>query len=393
MNAADSSCKYYRILEMYLRLLDGEKITKKEEAERYGVDVRSIQRDLDALRVFLSGQQQGGFSQSVIYDWKTRGYVLQGNRKDLTREEALALCKILLESRAFTKKQMESVVDKIIRSAVPRPDIEPVQQLVNNEKRYYEELQHHDGELLEKIWGIGDAISRRCTLVIRYERRDGVEVERTVKPLSIMFSEFYFYLIAEMADPEEAGLSRDRYRFPTVYRLDRVRSFEEGAPFKVDYSRRFQSGEVRKRILYMFGGQLEHVVFEYIASDSVAHVLDRLPTAKIEKKELLDNGRTKYTISAEVYGLGGIRLWIRSQGPQIRVLAPEQLVKETKEELQAALALYRGIGRHNREKKTVKAVFFYAFGSADRAEFSVLFPFFLCMHCVRTAAAGLILQF
>lgn len=314
MNAADSSCKYYRILEMYLRLLDGEKITKKEEAERYGVDVRSIQRDLDALR---------------------------GNRKDLTREEALALCKILLESRAFTKKQMESVVDKIIRSAVPRPEIEPVQQLVNNEKQYYEELQHHDGELLEKIWGIGDAISRRCTLVIRYERRDGVEVERTVKPLSIMFSEFYFYLIAEMADPEEAGLSRDRYRFPTVYRLDRVRFFEEGAPFKVDYSRRFQSGEVRKRILYMFGGQLEHVVFEYIASDSVAHVLDRLPTAKIEKKELLDNGCTKYTISAEVYGLGGIRLWIRSQGPQIRVLAPEQLVKETKEELQAALALYR----------------------------------------------------
>lgn len=197
------------------------------------------------------------------------------------------------------------------------------------------------GSCWKKIWGIGDAISRRCTLVIRYERRDGVEVERTVKPLSIMFSEFYFYLIAEMVDPEEAGLSRDRYRFPTVYRLDRVRSFEEGAPFKVDYSRRFQSGEVRKRILYMFGGQLEHVVFEYIASDSVAHVLDRLPTAKIEKKELLDNGRTKYTISAEVYGLGGIRLWIRSQGPQIRVLAPEQLVKETKEELQAALALYQ----------------------------------------------------
>ena len=139
MNAADSSCKYYRILEMYLRLLDGEKITKKEEAERYGVDVRSIQRDLDALRVFLSGQQQGGFSQSVVYDEQS-DYVLRGNRKDLTREEALALCKILLESRAFTKKQMESVVDKIIRSAVPRPDIEPVQQLVNNEKRYYEEL-------------------------------------------------------------------------------------------------------------------------------------------------------------------------------------------------------------------------------------------------------------
>lgn len=70
MNAADSSCKYYRILEMYLRLLDGEKITKKEEAERYGVDVRSIQRDLDALRVFLSGQQQGAAFPRA---WSTTG--------------------------------------------------------------------------------------------------------------------------------------------------------------------------------------------------------------------------------------------------------------------------------------------------------------------------------
>lgn len=341
MTEADSSSKYFRILEMYLRLLDGEKLTRKGEAERYGVDVRSIQRDIDALRTFLAGQQLSGFSQSVVYDWHEKGYVLKGNKKDLTREEALALCKILLESRAFTKDEMGSIVDKIIRSAVPRRMIGPVQQLVNNEKQYYEELQHHDGALLDKIWAIGDAVSRRCTLRIRYERKDGVEVNRTVKPLSIMFSEYYFYLIAEMADPSEAGLTRETYCFPTVYRLDRIHSFEEGEPFKVDYSHRFQSGEVRKRIQYMYGGRLEHVVFEYTTADSVDHVLDRLPTAKIERKEPDGEGRTKYTISAEVYGLAGIRLWIRSQGPQIRVTAPEQLVKEIKEELQTTIRLYR----------------------------------------------------
>ncbi len=351
MTAADSSSKYFRILEMYLRLLDGEKITRKGEAERYGVDVRSIQRDIDALRAFLDGQSSGGFTQHVVYDYRERGYILRGNTKDLTREEALALCKILLESRAFTKQEMGSVVDKIIRSAVPRREIAPVQQLVNNEKQYYEELQHHDEALLQKVWAIGDAVSSQWTLSIRYERRDGQIVKRLVKPLSIMFSEFYFYLIAEMADPEEAGLARKDYHFPTVYRLDRIRSFEVKEPFRVDYSHRFQSGEVRKRILYMFGGSLSHILFEYTTMDNVAHVLDRLPTAKIEKEELLEDGHRRYTISAEVYGLAGIRLWIRSQGPQIRVLAPEQLVREMEDELRQTLALYTGRSTHVRKKK------------------------------------------
>ena len=216
-----------------------------------------------------------------------------------------------------------------------------MQQLVNNEKQYYEELQHHDSALLEKIWAIGDAVSARQMLLIRYEKRDGSEVERMVKPLSIMFSEYYFYLIAELADPAEAGLTKETYRFPTVYRLDRIRSFTPGEPFKVDYSRRFQSGEVRRRVLYMFGGPLEHVTFEYVTADSVDHVLDRLPTARIEKEEALSDGRTKYTISADVYGLAGIRLWMRSQGPQLRVLAPAALARQMKEELEAALRLYQ----------------------------------------------------
>lgn len=341
MAAADSSIKYFRILEMYLRLLDGEVLTRAGEAERYGIDIRSVQRDINGLRLFLESQQLEGFSQTVEYDRKARGYVLRGNKKDLTREEALALCKILLESRAFTKEEMGSIVDKIIRSAVPRRDIVPVQQLVNNEKQYYEELQHHDGALLEKIWAIGDAVSARQMLRIRYDRQSKGPAEYVVKPLSIMFSEYYFYLIAEFADPGKEGLTEATYRFPTVFRLDRIESYEEGAPFKVDYRKRFQSGEVRKRVFYMFGGPLEHVRFEYTAAGSVDHVLDRLPTAKIVKETKRDDGRTTYTIEAEVYGLLGIRLWMLSQGAQLRVLAPETLVRQMKAELEAAIRLYQ----------------------------------------------------
>lgn len=45
--------KNYRTLDMYIRLCEGKRINKSEESIRFGVDERSIQRDIDDIRVFL----------------------------------------------------------------------------------------------------------------------------------------------------------------------------------------------------------------------------------------------------------------------------------------------------------------------------------------------------
>ena len=245
MAKTESSQKPFRILEMYLRLLDGEVLTRPEEAARYGIDIRSVQRDINALRLFLSGQTIEGFSQTVAYSRKAGGYILRGNKKDLTREEALALCKILLESRAFSKKEMENIVDKIIRSAVARREIVAAQRLVDNEKRYYEELSCCDSHLLDKIWSIGDAVSRQNMLKIRYTKKGGEKVERVVKPLSIMFSEFYFYLIGDIVQFDEDGAPFSRYGFPAVFRVDRIENFEEGDSFRVLVEKLYREGEYK----------------------------------------------------------------------------------------------------------------------------------------------------
>ena len=83
--------------------------------------------------------------------------------------------------------------------------------------------------------------------------------------------------------------------------------------YHVPYADRFEEGEFRKRIQFMYGGKLRKVRFKY-KGYSVEAVLDRLPTAKIEKEE---NG--EYTISAEVFG-DGIDMWLRSQGETIELL-------------------------------------------------------------------------
>lgn len=54
--------------------------------------------------------------------------------------------------------------------------------------------------------------------------------------------------------------------------------------FFIPYSNRFEEGEFRKRIQFMYGGKLQNITFMYYGSD-VDSVLDRLPTAKILEKK------------------------------------------------------------------------------------------------------------
>ena len=60
--------KNARTLDMYERLREGKSIRKCEEAQRFGVDERSIQRDIDDIRAFLDERQMQGDGRQVIYD-------------------------------------------------------------------------------------------------------------------------------------------------------------------------------------------------------------------------------------------------------------------------------------------------------------------------------------
>ena len=118
----DKHSKNARVLDMYERLCSGKIINKSEEAQRFGVDERSIQRDIDDIRAFLDERAivDAGDTRQVVYDRQKKGFLLSGYQSPLmTNSEILAVSKILLESRAFTKKEMSTVLDKLIAGCVP----------------------------------------------------------------------------------------------------------------------------------------------------------------------------------------------------------------------------------------------------------------------------------
>ena len=308
--------KIQRILSIYTRIMKGETINKQKEAERYNVHPRSIQRDIQDITAFLERDELNtGLSNSIIYDAKLQGYRLEHNTVyKLSPQEILAICKILLDSRAFVKEEMTGIIDKLIHSSVFEKDQPQVEKLIRNEEKHYVELQHKT-HFLNKMWDIGQAIQNQNYIEIEYKRGDNEIKKRKLKPAAIMFSEFYFYLTAFIDDKEvcqKFDIANDP--FPTIYRIDRIQNLKVlDDHFRVLYSSRFEEGEFRKRVQFMYGGKLQTVRFKYKGT-SIEAVLDRLPTAKAEKQE---DGT--YLVKAEVFGKG-IERWLRGQGDDVEVM-------------------------------------------------------------------------
>ncbi len=297
--------KGFRLLSMYERLNKGELINKAELAAAYGVTEKTIQRDIDDLREYLACTHYDEGEVAIAYDRSRAGYYLVRMERDwLTNEEVLAVCKILLESRAFCKEELGSLVTKLSAQVTPH-DRKQVEELIRNEQFCYVPLRHGK-KLLTSIWELSQYITKQEVIRIAYSRQDGTEREHKVKPVALMFSEYYFYLIAYMADG-----CKD---FPTVFRIDRISSFQGmGDKFNIPHRDKFSDGEFRQRVQFMYSGELRRVKFEY-SGPLIEAVLDRLPTAKILSKK-----DECYTISAEVYG-NGIDMWLKGQGEKVEVL-------------------------------------------------------------------------
>ena len=296
--------KGFGLLNLYERLNKGEVVNKDMLAKDFGVSLKTIQRDIDDLRAYLAETHFTEMEVSIQYDKAKNGYYLvRLEREWLTNEEVLALTKILLESRAFQKDELSRLIDKLIMQTAAN-DRKTVEEIIRSEYLSYVPLQHNK-PLLSPIWQLSEIIHTQKVISFLYTRQDGKTSFKTVKPVAIMFSEFYFYLIAYMADNSK--------NYPIVFRIDRMRDIKEtGECFTIPYKDRFNDGEFRKRVQFMYSGELKTVTFEY--SGVLEAILDRLPTSRILKEE---NG--VYTIRAEAYG-DGIYMWLRSQGDKAKIL-------------------------------------------------------------------------
>lgn len=217
--------KVERIINLYSRFLEGNVIRKKEEAERFEVNQRTIQRDIDDIRMYFANDMKVNWQ--VVYDRNKNGYVLIRDSEDsLNGQEILMLSKVFMKSKLLVKEEMFSVVDKLVQSCMSGDEKKKIISLLAKEKMHYEEPEHGK-KLQQTIKDISDAVYAQKLVQILYLEEKETPMKQIVQPMGIVFSENHFYLTAYMyRNSEKIQFGKGtNSKLPVVYRLDRITTY------------------------------------------------------------------------------------------------------------------------------------------------------------------------
>lgn len=319
------------LLYIYNKLIEGKIVRKQEVLDKFGINERTFYRYIQDIKKFIGRPDGELIGEEVLSDRSKGGYILKGkHERNFNEKEVLAIAKVLLESRGFVRTELKDMIDKLLESCISE-DKDNIKRIIGNEMINYVPPQHNK-ELLDKLWQISNAIKEQKILSIGYFKvgTDGKLQEevskRSIYPLGLLFSEYYFYLIA--------FIEGKSYEYPAIYRVDRIKDLiATDKRYKVDYSKRFQDGEFRKLIQFMQTGELERVKFRFTGR-SIEAVLDRLPNAKVIKEK-----QGEYIVEAKLFGKG-IKMWLLSQGDSVEVIDSNKFREEMIETIGRMRKLY-----------------------------------------------------
>lgn len=313
-----------RVLEIFFRGLRGEDLSVQRLADEYEVSTKSVTRSLNDLKAFLADHRELVGNTELQYSHQDKCYRLYMD-EFLSNKELFALVEVMIGARAFSKEELLELTSKLKRFTTPE-DRAKLNELVRKELYHYPEVKHDCDSVQEYLWQLVNCISEKQEISIDYYRMDRKWVTHRLRPASVMFTDYYFYLIAYMAE----GLTDKPYYF----RIDRIRQITvHRKKFTTEDTPAFDEGLLRQRSLFMWPGKLQTIRFEF-TGPSVQAVLDKLPTARIIERD----GR-KYLIEAEVYGKG-IKMWLLSQGAWVKVVAPTEFVDDMRQAISSMEKLY-----------------------------------------------------
>ena len=167
--------------------------------------------------------------RTIEYDRAGKGFIMVGDELSMmTNSEILAVSKILLESRAFTRRELNTILNKLVEGCVPLKNVQLVGELISNEKYHYVELNHKE-YIQDKLWEIGSDIHEHRLVSMHYARVNAPNesIKRVVEPIAILFSEYYFYLNAYIVEKNDGWTGSktisiwrkdSKYRTPIVFK-------------------------------------------------------------------------------------------------------------------------------------------------------------------------------
>ena len=306
--------KVTRILLLYSKLIQGEEINKTLFCFENEYSPRSFDRDIDAIRLFLSDT----FSMSELtYDRTKNTYSIPGTQNvKLGIMEYFFLEKILKDTAVLRRDELETLTEHLL-SNTERSKL--IHNIKKNWKEDYKNPVHN--KALLKIYGdLVTAIYSRKRIMIRYFKADSEEVKREVIPCLLKYDRGYIYLIAYLTEED--------YEYPAYYRLDRIDSFvimadqtkiqqEKVQHFREKYS---------KGITQMYAGEFKEILVR-CKKEYVPYVLDKFKDA-----EEIERGEAASTIKILAFEEGFVKWMLGQPAEMIHIKSPESTKNKLIEE-------------------------------------------------------------
>jgi predicted DNA-binding transcriptional regulator YafY len=304
-----------RLLSIIITLLNRDTMAAPQLAEKYGVSVRTIYRDLDAIQ--LAGVPL------VAYQGNRGGYGIMENYR--------------LDRQLLTLADMAAILAALkgIQTTLPAAEIEraaeKIGSLIPRDKRalmaeYGERIAvdmtgwSYSGLRRELLRGLYDAVVSRRLVKFRYRNLRGEEAARLVEPMTLLYkgSSWYVY-----------GFCRTR----SDYRLFHVGRIKDAEFQLATFKRRPVNLEA-----FMSRGddsdQLVEIVLRFPVSQRMK-VEEFYPDDQITRRGEFLYARARFPLDEWTYGV------ILSYGDQCEVVEPPAVRQKMIKMIKAMDSLYQ----------------------------------------------------
>ncbi|MDF0479573.1 WYL domain-containing protein [Vagococcus sp. PNs007] len=303
---------------MYTQLLQRKVIHKQKMSELFGVNTRTIQRDLATLKDFLTLHSPDSM---LLYKRSLNGYILESNTV-LNKEYLLVLTKILLESRSLTKSELLTIINQLSTN-LDSSDKKELYRLYGNELNHYIGPKH-EKPLAHFIWNLTEKITDNQEIKLLYKRSDKQVNTYYLIPQSIIFSDFYFYLTAYNINKKQVN----------TYRVDRILAIENYKNQATNTTIKVEDSEFRKHAHLMQVDKLVTVTVEF--SGTLEALLDKFP-----HHSLLENSPGELPQIEITAYQKGLEMWLFSQRDLVKILGPESFKTDYLAILNCMLSYYK----------------------------------------------------
>lgn len=314
--------KIFRILKIITLLESGhKKWTARKIADFFDVSVRTFHRDRELMEEI---------GVPIYYNDKLKTYDILDTFKfdppSINREEALALllaCKFFKEENFHYQKELETILAKI-RNSLPKT---VKQVLTGLEKKIT--FQHSPSVNIskQKIIELENTIDSLNTIKMKYySMSNDQDTVRKVDPYNLYFKKGAGYLIGYCHLRKEIRL----------FRIDRIKKLDvldNTFVWPEDYSLENYLGNVWGvergediRIKLLFSGFAAKYVQEYKWHSS---------------QQIEDLNEDQIIFRVKTGSIEEIKNWILGFGSEVKVLEPEELKLEIKEEIEEMSKKYQ----------------------------------------------------